>query len=635
MTQLDKLPKQSTQLKIYTFYLAAAWTLAIVLVAGIHARQAKQNIHKMARIEAAHAFDKDLVYRLWSTGHGGVYVPVTESMHPNPHLAHIKHRDITTTTGQALTLVNPAFMTRQTQELGRELYGHQGHITSLNLLRPDNAPDDWEREALQAFERGESVVVEQSDIEGKPYLRFMRSLIVKAGCLKCHAQQGYKVGDIRGGISFSIPMDERFALLKTHLFSSSLSYGFLWLLGLGGIAFGSSRNIARIRERENAESALLISQGKLKEAQRIAKIGNWELNLSNNALTWSDEVYCIFDIAPQQFPATYEDFLDIVHPEDSDYVNQTYAQSVEKKQPYSIIYRLVLPDSTLKYVNERCETSYDKDGNPDRSFGTIQDVTENILAENKRKELEIQLRQKHKMEAVGHMAGGMAHNFNNNLSIILGNVELSQLKQAPNNEVTPLLENAKIAIRRSRDLVQKIITYSRKGIQNKTPIQLPAIVTETISLIRSTLSTTISIEQVVDPACGSIVVDADASQIHEVLVNLCNNAVHAMDEKGVLRISLDSVELTQQDIPAQYEQIAGHYAKLSIQDTGNGMPAEMLDKIFDPFFTTKEEYEGAGMGMATVQGIVVQHGGIIKVNSVPDQGTVFDLYFPIVDVEMS
>lgn len=259
------------------------------------------------------------------------------------------------------------------------------------------------------------------------------------------------------------------------------------------------------------------------------------------------------------------------------------------------------------------------------------DITERKHAEEQRLDLENQLRQKHKMEAVGHMAEGIAHNFNNDLSIILGNVELSQIKLPQNSEVIPFLENAKKAIRQSRDLVLKIITYSRKGIQNKASLQLPTIVSETISSLRSTLPTTISIEQNISPACDSIVVDADASQIQEVLVNLCNNAVHAMDENGVLRISLEPVKLTQQDIPGQYEQAPGCYSQLSIQDTGSGIPTEIVDKIFDPFFSTKEEYEGAGMGLATVQGIVVQHGGLIKVSSVPGQGTVFDLYFPVIN----
>lgn len=392
-------------------------------------------------------------------------------------------------------------------------------------------------------------------------------------------------------------------------------------------------NKALISQKRKEEVVKLArTSNELSEAQRIANLGSWDLDLTNNNLSWSNEVYRIFGLIPQQFPASYEGFLDNIHPEDRDRVNQAYTESLENKQPYTITYRLLLADGTLKYVNERCETHYDADGNPVRSIGTVQDITERVLAEQEHQKLEDQLRQKHKMEAVGYMAGGMAHNFNNNLSIILGNVELSQMKQAPGSEAIPLLENAKIAVHRSRDLVQKIITYSRKGIRNTAPIHLTVIIDETIDLLNSTLPTTVTLQKNFAPNCVDKLINADASQIQEVLINLCNNAIHAMDEKGVLTISLKEVELEQKDISVQYDCPAGCYAKLSVQDSGCGMSAEILDKIFDPFFSTKEEYEGAGIGLSTVQGIVAQHGGMITVKSAPDQGTTFDLFFPLIEL---
>ena len=262
------------------------------------------------------------------------------------------------------------------------------------------------------------------------------------------------------------------------------------------------------------------------------------------------------------------------------------------------------------------------------TLGVTFDITDRKHAEQERQTLKEQLHQKHKMEAVGYMAGGMAHNFNNNLAIILGNIELTQLKsQDPN--VQELLKNAKVAIMRSKDLVNKIITYSRKGVQNKAPMLLLTIINETISLLGPTLPTTITLQKNIDPSCDSNFINADPSQIQEVLVNSINNAVQAMDEKGELIISLTPVELEEKDIPPQYEAIPGSYANLSIQDTGCGMPAEIVAKIFDPFFTTKEDYEGAGMGLSTVQGIVAQHGGLIKVSSILARGTIFNIYFPI------
>jgi PAS domain S-box-containing protein len=275
-----------------------------------------------------------------------------------------------------------------------------------------------------------------------------------------------------------------------------------------------------------------------------------------------------------------------------------------------------LIDSTLVKTSDTQE--------PEEIRSVISDITE-------LRSLEDQLQQKHKMEAVGYMAGGMAHNFNNNLAIILGNVELAQMQQASDSEATTLLENAKIAVRRSRDLVKKIITYSRNGEHERKPIQLSVITNETLNLIQITLPSSINLQKSSSPETDSILINADASQIQEALVNLFNNAIQSMDENGDLNVSLQTENLQQHDIPAQYNCLPGPYAKLSVQDNGGGIAPEIINNIFDPFFSTKEQYEGAGMGLATVQGIVAQHGGIIKVTSVVGQGTTFNLYFPLLE----
>jgi len=194
-------------------------------------------------------------------------------------------------------------------------------------------------------------------------------------------------------------------------------------------------------------------------------------------------------------------------------------------------------------------------------------------AEVERHELESQLLQKYKMEAVGTMAGGIAHNFNNNLSIILGNVELSQLK-ANNPEIKGLLSNAKIAVMRSRDLVSQIMTYSRTGGHAKAPLQLPIIIDETLKLLGVTIPSTIQLNQTLSPESYHTTINADASQIQEILLNLYGNAVHAMDEEGELNIILDVVELTNKDLPDLNQNKPGSYAKISIQDSGCGMSAE-------------------------------------------------------------
>ncbi|MEE4252917.1 MAG: PAS domain S-box protein [Desulfuromusa sp.] len=259
------------------------------------------------------------------------------------------------------------------------------------------------------------------------------------------------------------------------------------------------------------------------------------------------------------------------------------------------------------------------------------DITDRKKAEEEHQKLEAQLRQKYKMEAVGVMAGGMAHNFNNNLSIILGNVELSKMKMPPNSDINAYLSNAEIAVLRSRDLVQQILTYSQKEGKGKTSTHLPLIIDETLQLLRATTPTTINLQQKISSDSHALMINADSSQIQECLINLCNNSMYAMEEEGDITITLERVELQKLGIPVQYKCHPGEYAKLSVQDTGCGMAAETVDKIFDLFFTTKPVDQGTGVGLSTVQGIVTQHGGLIKVNSRLGEGTTFELYFPVLD----
>lgn len=259
------------------------------------------------------------------------------------------------------------------------------------------------------------------------------------------------------------------------------------------------------------------------------------------------------------------------------------------------------------------------------------DITERKLAEEEKQKLEADLMQAQKMEAMGTLAGGIAHNFNNNLAIILGNLELAKLGLDNNAEEIEHLQHAYVAARRASELVRKIMTYSRPGVQVKTPVKVAQIMDETFQLVRSMIPTSIDLICQIPTESLDLTIQAESTRCQEALINLCTNAVHAMDEKGILTISLDMVELLQSDLPVQSKCLAGPYARLSVQDTGCGMTEETIERIFDPFFTTKEVGKGTGIGLSTVLGIVKQHGGLIKVLSYPGKGARFDLYFPLVD----
>ena len=259
----------------------------------------------------------------------------------------------------------------------------------------------------------------------------------------------------------------------------------------------------------------------------------------------------------------------------------------------------------------------------------FRDITARKKDEAERLELESQLHQRSKMEAIGQMAGGIAHNCNNHLSIILGNVDLALLYLNQDSKILPLMEDIKTAVGRSQELVKGLLSYSRKGFFQEEDIQPAQLLDEIWSFLRSSIPTTVEMFLYIDPDSRNAHIRADGSQIQEVLLNLCTNAVDAMGEKGRLTISLDLQTLSKDEIPVQFECAAGLYLRLAVADTGCGITKEIREKIFLPFFTTKDITSRAGMGLALVQGVIDQHKGLIKVDSTPGKGTVFHLYFPV------
>jgi len=249
--------------------LAVFWTSLIMVIAWFSYRQIVRTAWIIAVNNARDTFNRDLVYRRWATLQGGVYVPVSAYTPSNPHLSHIPERDVTTTGGKELTLVNPAYMTRQVQELGAQQYGLKGHITSLRPIRTANAPDDWEKMALQTFEEsGIKEIISIDTIDGEEFLRFMQPMRTEQGCLKCHATQGYREGDIRGGISVSVPWKPVEQGIATQRSVLILAYGMIWLIGLGGIGYSGSLIRSLIRKKEKAEKDLVIQNEELRVANR-------------------------------------------------------------------------------------------------------------------------------------------------------------------------------------------------------------------------------------------------------------------------------------------------------------------------------------------------------------------------------
>jgi len=252
------------------------------------------------------------------------------------------------------------------------------------------------------------------------------------------------------------------------------------------------------------------------------------------------------------------------------------------------------------------------------------DITETVR-------MEAQLRQAQKMEAIGTLAGGVAHDFNNILGAILGYAELAKFKTVDDG-IQPYLEQILKACDRSRDLIKQILTFSRRGEQEKRPVAVTPIVKEAMKLLRSSLPATVQIRQTY--ANRHDTVSADPTQIHQVLINLCTNALYAMrNGEGCLDVRLEEERFSAEVPPCEPELKEGPYLKLIVGDTGEGIDPALKDKIFDPFFTTKKAGEGTGLGLSVVYGIVKDHGGAIAVESEPSKGTVFTIYLPLLDAD--
>jgi two-component sensor histidine kinase len=247
---------------------AAAWTIGAVVSLGWNLSNTHKTVENAARTAARASYEKDIVYRAWSSSHGGVYVPVSDLAIPNPFLEGLPDRDITTVNGRVLTLMNPAYMTRQVHKIERERTGGWGHLTSLDPIRPENAPDRWERKALRRILSGQEEYSGIEVVEDRQYMRLMRPVVTEESCLKCHEQHGYKIDDLRGGLSVAIPMEPFRAAVSVSVRAIWFWHIITWVLGIAGIVFSTNRLDGYYRRHERAEKMIRDS---LKEKEVLLR----------------------------------------------------------------------------------------------------------------------------------------------------------------------------------------------------------------------------------------------------------------------------------------------------------------------------------------------------------------------------
>jgi two-component system cell cycle sensor histidine kinase/response regulator CckA len=378
-----------------------------------------------------------------------------------------------------------------------------------------------------------------------------------------------------------------------------------------------------LKQRHQAtERKLVLSEERLQLAKSIAHIGTWAIDdLTTGRATMSNGLRALYGLPPD-VPTGYEDFLALVYPEDRVRVEAAVARAIEIGGNFEVEYRLRRPDGETLWLLGRGDVVSDDQGKPVRVFGVAMDVSERKAADREREELERQLRQAHKLEAVGRLAGGVAHDFNNLLLGIRGYTELA--KRAVEREAEPrdYLDQISGAVDRATALTRQLLVFSRKQVLLPERLDLNDVVTEMESLLRQVAGEDIELEAV--SSCENAFVNADRGQLEQVLVNLGVNACDAMPGGGRLTFEVGRVEAGPAD-PAGVKP--GPCALLSVTDTGCGMDAETAERVFEPFFTTKTD--GTGLGLAMAHGIVTQSGGTISASSQLGEGTTFKIYLPL------
>jgi PAS domain S-box-containing protein len=377
-----------------------------------------------------------------------------------------------------------------------------------------------------------------------------------------------------------------------------------------------------ITEWKEVDERLRAAERKYRELTESLPQVVFEIDANGELIYLNQRGHQLFGYTPEDFAGGFN-VLDAFAPEDRERVARDIALNVQGQRLGRQDYTAVRRDGTPFPVGVHATVVGSGDA-VTGIRGILIDLTPIQKAEDERKKLEAQLQQAQKMEAIGALAGGIAHDFNNILSAIIGYTELAMLNEG-SECCTAELKEALSAANRAKDLVRQILAFSRQTSDEQMPVSVALVTREVLRLIRATLPATIEIKTCIDPKAGTVLINA--VELHQIIMNLCTNAQHAIGgHAGVVEVEIRSEEIG----PAQDEELIdlrpGPHVRISVRDSGSGIPPDVIQRIFDPYFTTKEKGVGTGLGLAVVHGIVRKNGGAIRVESQPGKGSAFHIY---------
>jgi PAS domain S-box-containing protein len=382
-----------------------------------------------------------------------------------------------------------------------------------------------------------------------------------------------------------------------------------------------------ITDRRRAEQKLRETEKKYRELAESLPQVIFEIDTQGNLIYLNQKGYELFGYTPEDLAGGFN-VLDAFVTEDRERVARNIALNLQGQRSGKSEYTVTCKDGTTIPVEIHAERVL-RDERSVGIRGVLLDLTPARRAQEERERLETQLQQAQKMEAIGALAGGIAHDFNNILSAIIGYTELAMLNEGAEH-CQAELKQALLAANRARDLIKQILAFSRQTDEERMPIRVGLVVKECVKFLRATIPSTIEIRTRIDEKAGTVL--ANSVELHQIIMNLCTNALHAIGERsGTLEITVDETQIDEARKQGAVGLDAGRYVRVSVRDTGGGIPPEIMGKIFDPYFTTKAKGVGTGLGLAVVHGIVRKSGGAIQVESVPGQGSTFHILLPRVE----
>jgi len=615
--------REEQSLRFYIIFWLTAWTLlmAAIFLRSMHV--ANEQEKEIARVQARASWEKDIVYRRWNSLHGGVYAPVSEYALPNPYLAH-DQRDLITTDGTELTMINPAYMTRQVHELGETYSGIRGKITSLDPIRPENKADLWETKALESFEEGEKEVSSIELVDGVEYLRLMRPLIVEKSCLQCHAQQGYQLGEIRGGISVTAPMHfarEITAGIKhmnAGLYSSIWAIGFLGLLWTGR----SLTNKMRTQRKLEAQTMEGIRQkGKrLKDLVEVMPIGLALGRAEDMSITYANSHFCsmVGYRADELLQMTAAD----LHDEETNRIVRkafdamrkgtfTPLEAVPVKRKDGSVFLARIHNRNIILSGETLILALFEDVSPLHEAKEL--MAEALkLTEEALEEKTVFLR-------------NMSHELRTPLNGIMGMADVLSATKL-DNEQQELLEVIQTSGGDLLRLVSEILESSKLEFDGIEHVNEPFNPAELVSGLKlffelDAQAKGLSLQTEVAENLPKRLL-GDLTHIRQVVNNLISNAIKYTEEGGI-----------EIEVGGEPRGEKKWLLKIRVKDSGIGIEPEAQERLFERFYqvdrSSTRKYGGVGLGLAICKHLIEGMEGDIRVQSTPGKGSEFIVTLPL------